>query len=436
MAFLNSDYLRRSEDAKNYEAWQAVFPRSTMVLFSKTTCSPLAALVFHPKDPNVKSLVTAVPETVSESIPHFQGMFDQDNKVFYFTIINLAQEGSINFNILHAPNYKVNCVDPGPSYGINQVNELRPGDDYTIKCDQRNNCEMILKGKTKKDEKTGETVAVTVDAEQKSGGNTLSFYLSVVANISSDELVNLFREGTYWKATSFFIRPNLRKGWMAKGMGAARSLPRMDMEMALSFNETINFGSPSLHETMNADEVTTEPVKKRAKKGASASALAREVPAARGMKRGEQKMLVTHQPVDIGQTQATELDYGEKVQVRSGITGFEYAYDFPSEPTSISLSLWPGMQLLSLDGLETIIQEELQEWEQDHVKKLVAYLPGKFKSEACIIDLEEEPTMVICSCGHQCFCKEDAALYSKSKTTCPICRGPIHAIVDVAELAE
>lgn len=428
MTYFNSYFKRlpkspekKGEEEETFEAWQSFCHQTTMVLFSKTTCTPLAALLFEPKDKTAKSVLTARPavstsatcrtsaNSLGTTVPHFQGMLDRDDQVFYFTIVNLSEDGGINFNIIHTPEYKVNCVDPGPSYGINEVNELRPGRTYTVRCDQRTHREMILKGKT---EPNNSSLPVTVEAEEKSGGNSLTFYLSVVASVSCDGLLDKFKEGTYWKATPYFIR---------KKRQSIRTRGEIEPHYDNPLGEVLD-GAMDPRETMEECDVRPPALKRRAI---------------------EQKCLVHNVEVDvdvdIGQTQAAELNYGSHVEVNSFSTGFEYAYDFPSEPTAVSLSIWPGLRLFhSFFDMESLIREELRAWEQDHTKKMIENLPGKFKSETCVIDLEEEPTMIICNCGHQCLCRDDAAQYLKSKSgiACPICRGPIHAIVDSEVLAE
>jgi hypothetical protein len=102
-------------------------------------------------------------------------------------------------------------VDPGPAYGINEVNELRQNQSYTIEADQRNNRKMILTGKTKavKDLKTcaEKQVPLTVkDSEATEKPTGLYFYLSVVPDKTCKELVDKFAEGTVWKAAPGFVR--------------------------------------------------------------------------------------------------------------------------------------------------------------------------------------------------------------------------------------
>ncbi len=124
-------------------------------------------------------MITARPPRPGSTDPHFQGMFSLPNQPVELTIVNLRSEGPINFNVLHTP-HRVSEVDPGPAYGINAVNELRPGECYTIPCDQRTNKAMILAGETKRDKATGAERAVSVKEAEAAGGG-LHFFLSVVS---------------------------------------------------------------------------------------------------------------------------------------------------------------------------------------------------------------------------------------------------------------
>jgi hypothetical protein len=137
-------------------------------------------------------------------------MLNMPDQTFTFTISNLSED-MINFNILHTP-HRVSAENPGPSYGINEVNELRPHQSYTIAADQRNNRRMSLIGKTTtiNDPETSmeKQVAVTVkqseaDPDKPTG---LYFYLSVVPDVSCKSLVDKFAEGTVWKVSTGFVR--------------------------------------------------------------------------------------------------------------------------------------------------------------------------------------------------------------------------------------
>ena len=43
-----------------------------------------------------------------------------------------------------------------------------------------------------------------------------------------------------------------------------------------------------------------------------------------------------------------------------------------------------------------------------------------FKSDQCVICLEEEPKVLLCDCGHICICKKCILLNRYNK--CPVCK--------------
>ena len=193
-----------------FESYKAVFARSTMVLFSRQTRTPLAALTLRAQDVGCLSMFTGRPSPVDAPEPYFQGMLNMPDQTFDFTITNLSDSGMINFNVLHTP-HRVSQVDPGPSYGINQVNELHSNQSYTIEADQRNNRRMILSGKTKtvKDPITQQDKEVQVTVKETETSDTdkgLYFYLSVVPDKACKTLVDNFAEGTIWKVVPGFVR--------------------------------------------------------------------------------------------------------------------------------------------------------------------------------------------------------------------------------------
>lgn len=187
-----------------FESYKAVYARSTMVLFSRKTRTPLAALTLSTRDVGCLSMFTGRPSPSGSEEPYFQGMLNMPDQAFTFSISNLSERGMINFNILHTP-HRVSCVDPGPAYGINQVNELHTNQSYTVTADQRNSRQMVLAGKTKTVQK--KQVAVSVQETETSDKNKgLYFYLSVVPDKSCKPLVDEFAEGTAWKVVPGFVR--------------------------------------------------------------------------------------------------------------------------------------------------------------------------------------------------------------------------------------
>ena len=214
---LDQRYFQRVDNKKHngslFESYQAVHTRSTMVLFSTKTRTPLAALTLKStKDIGCLSMLTGRPAPKESAQPHFQGMLSMPDQSFSFVISNLSDEGMINFNVLHTP-HRVSEVDPGPAYGINQVNELHANQSYEIEADQRTNKTMVLKGKTKEKydpiTKQNKVVPLTVDESETMQEKTklgLYFYLSVVPDVANQELVKKYQEGTTWRVAPGFVR--------------------------------------------------------------------------------------------------------------------------------------------------------------------------------------------------------------------------------------
>jgi hypothetical protein len=97
-----------------------------------------------------------------------------------FHLHNLSFDGYINFNILHTRHH-VREVDPGPAYGVNRVNELRPRTSTVIETDQR----------------TGRPITIDNGSEP--------FHLSVVAESESTKLIELLSHGTEWRCVDYFV---------------------------------------------------------------------------------------------------------------------------------------------------------------------------------------------------------------------------------------
>jgi hypothetical protein len=190
------------------EAYKAVHNRSTMVLLSCKTQTPLAALTLKADDQGCLSMLTARPPPKGASEAYFQGMLNQVDESFTLTISNLSDEGMINFDVLHSP-CPASQVNPGPDYAINKTSVISPNQSYSFEADQRNICRMVLGGKTKqarfplltREKKIPMTVK---EAEAKAMG--LDFYLNVVAEKDCKSLVNKFAEGTAWKVLPGFVR--------------------------------------------------------------------------------------------------------------------------------------------------------------------------------------------------------------------------------------
>lgn len=534
---LDTDYFRAvkhdvaPKDNFEYEAYVAKYARSTMVLYSRKTHTPLAALVLKADDPGALSVLTSRPTPPGQTDPYFQGMINMPNQVFEFSIINLSSDGWINFNILHTP-HRVNEVDPGPAYGVNAVNELRPEQSYTIEADQRTGRRMVLKGRTKT-QSDGTVVATTVQEVESKGDpkQGLYFYLSVVPDQASKTLCDQFAEGTIWKCATHLIRKVPRPVYVSKGVGGGyrgqevmlgsrgnpelfefgggdiretssglegyggerirnemlagsfggppqpQICPRPQNQLYMMSAKIMDDASPPQYRSLELghesqrgrrpiprssgargsrapqEDIILErcvaPGSRGKKKSAPASA-AMEVDAFDVLDRSgpletsapppsaaavdeEEESDGTAQglfgAMDVGQTQAGELGYGVEREVHVGQTNKEYAYEYPSEPTVLCMSIYPGLKFFPLPDLETEVVNELKQYVADEGKQLLSQLTAIFASDTCCLDLESPADTIVCQCGHKCLNHANVTKGASGLTRCPLCRSLITALV-------
>jgi len=503
MALNGSWFKVTPSKTRGFEAYEAQHPRSTMVLFSNVTRTPLAALVFLPapdpvthqpsttlsvltaREPNSAQGSSGSSVSSGSSGVHFQGLLNRADQAFQFTICNLNVDGLINFNILHTP-HRVAEVDPGPTYGINQVNELRPNQCYTIPVDQRTGQEMILSGLVQ--DRQGQKVALTVGEDEHkevSQRRGLYFHLSVCAQSDCPSLVDRFREGTTWKCVSHFVR----KVPVPKTKGVPRRLigldrlegfdPSAEEDVApvvleeqretLRRVDTIPMGGDDndlmgedaeeednpddggfmlfgaqpdryYHQSATRGSATRGPVSDPRVNLACACAAAPQTAAGSASFHTAAPLAAASSAaassaasaaassvagLDVGKSQAGKLTYGRAVEVRSGFTGKEYAYEAASAPVTLGLSICPGLQFLPLPDVSALLQAELEEWMKNQGQALIAALRQVFKSENCVVDLEHPPDTIILQCGHQCLHSSNV----RGITKCPLCREPVMAFL-------
>jgi len=421
-----------------YQAYQSKYTRSTMVLFSKKTKTPLAALVLTASDPGVLALLTSRQSPKGVTDTYFQGMLSLPDQEIQLSIVNLAEEGMINFNVLHIP-HRVSEVDPGPAYGINKVNELQPGQSYTIPADQRTGRVMILSGLTNTNQSDGKTEQVSVkDAESTPQRQGLYFYLSVVPQQGVTSLVDKFKEGTKWECVPYIVRRvevprTMTKGWFrgveipetGYDLMAVSSPPGQSVRNNHGIPESSTYfdrdrgnllclSDTSRLRTLDNDsfpmDISSEP-EKRLVATKNLSNVAKSA----------------HESVNIGQTQAGQLQWGRAVEVKSGFTGLEYEYNIPSNPTVLCLSIHLGMKFFAAPNYEQLAQAEIQDWICNEGKNILARLVAVYKSDNCVIDLESAADTIIAQCGHQCLNAKNAI----GLTKCPLCRGHIDALIRV-----
>lgn len=181
---LNNNYFKKSHststETHNLDVYKVL--KNPIILVSKTTKTPIAALHFVSSNAN-----TCISKRQNNDAADFQCMIDKDNQAVEFVISNLT-DCNINFNIL-----KENGM------ALNRCNCLRKYESYSVKCDQENDCEMILK--TIKDEK-GESVKVSQEKTTKN--NTSNYYYLSVIPEGKSWLVDAMKE-TEWTCMDYIV---------------------------------------------------------------------------------------------------------------------------------------------------------------------------------------------------------------------------------------
>ena len=407
-----------------YNCYIAKYPRSTMVLFSKLTGTPLAGLIFKTSNEDVLSVLTARPPPTNATESYFQGIINKPDQVLDIIIVNLNNDGMINFNVLHTP-HRVSEVDPGPCFGINKVNELHPLQVYTIPADQRTNKQIILSGQTVNiitTDNTVKTEKVLVEQnENKTVEGGVYFYLSVVASSLCPDLCAKFAEGTVWKCVNHFIK----KTKQYKSLRQMKHQPVFEnVEMKLGGNRR-NYSRPAINATWDGSLNSNLDGGLGTVVGSydnNESIYETSLPPDVAM---TDVSSIPFKPIDIFKTQAGEIKYGENVVVNSSYTGEEYDYEHPSEPTVLCLSIYPELEFYPLPDLSQLADATLNNYIKNNNAELIASLKKIYKSDHCVIDLESPADTVILQCGHQCINEVN----TKGLTKCPLCRSHITALI-------
>jgi len=463
-------------------------------------------------------------------------MFKWSDQVMDFTLVNLAPDSNLNFNLIHKPGYHQDTKDPGREAGINEINELHPLQAYTVEADQRTGKELVLAGLTQKDAVTGAEKKVTVTDSETLPDKPKGFYiyLSVIPELKSKQEA-LFREGTVWKACSTMVRlapprpvyksrgfvnearplslgsnslnwrnESYRDGGGTRGAGCDFGFGSSGGGFSSGSRGggagcDFGFGSsgggfssgsrgggagfggggfaapafsaaPAYRSLNLSGDGDTVPESSPA--GFSFGAAVASVPIAEGLppdhpEEAEDEMdynmfedgadsapsaapsagfagaagfsfgppaPAAFSAIDVGSTQAGRLSYGQSVQVRGSTTNTEYAYDACAKPAVLCLSIAPDLTLMPLSDLDATALQELSEFQKDEGKRLIASLVKVYQTaDTCLIDLESPADTIICRCGHQCINHASAKALMGSGgyggAACPMCRGPIDAMV-------
>ena len=481
----------QTEKQGNIE-YQVVRPKDhPMVLFSKKDGSPLVALHFRTQNNHVqndargnrgRALISKRPYNSAFKCD-FQGLVDRDDQEFEIVISNLNQSGHINFNILKTDT-KVETVNPG---GLNEINELRPGESYAVQCDQTDNKVLVIK--TIKKEGGGH-VTVAEDEAKEGKPTGAYFFLSVVPELANQELVERFKE-TEWACVDLFCRqvtvpqnlyPSGRNCWLPGygleaggpegvqgptgwcGTGALENAQCAMMpanltrcvnsaggtvEKSLTFDYHTNIPDHILRNVSEKIEAIEVEENLELEGGdihwnedwfedsdeeelQSFSSKSTHVPSAK-MAKKESK---TQTQDVIQDSLASRVTGGDRtVHVSSHETNIEYSYDTPSVPCVLGLSVSdklvfgpePCQQYL----LE-LAKEILADYMQAGAKTFLEKLSKVYKSDTCGLCLEgvEEENPVDCifyQCGHQC-CHYECC---EPLNSCPMCRTYITAKIRV-----
>ncbi|CAJ1963217.1 unnamed protein product [Cylindrotheca closterium] len=466
------------------EYYGCVFPHSTMVLYSRRTGAPLAALTLATSDSNCQSMITRRPAPPEGSEAYFQGMLDKEGAFFEFTISNLSYRGSINFNILHTP-YRVSATNQGPSFGMNEVNELSPNQSYTVRANQQNNRRMCLRGKTKTIQDHHSTVQCPMsvtEAESDTSQQGLYFCLSVAPEASCPALVVLFSEGTVWKVADGFTRevpiPKTRRSyrsclpispkrplesgslsdWSINTTRASDSaafsissrqrrskcpLERASMKSIGIDNTVIPIPRPERRSMTYVDDHLFDNPSRSSFSRASMTSIdigdmfaSQQSPRQRQQRRNTTMQI----PIDIGHTQAADLDYGEEIQIRSEGSSLVFDFDKASDPTVLCMSIWKEMSqhLLVNDdrhGSPRRVNSRESPGNLEQSRNCPAL--QSFEDEAieyqlniCMADVMSPVDTILIPCGHQCF--HSGNLNHHNITHCPQCRTQISAIMPLS----
>lgn len=417
--------FKLDEESKNYEYSIWVPKGNPMILFSKDYGTPIASLHFEPQhhDSEINTLITGRPDKDEEddSCQHFQGIINKDNQEFQLTISNLLDKGLINFNILK-DNSSVMNVNPG---GVNQVNELRPYESYSVKCDQEDNKSLILKSITKSDSESHGQAKLTVGEDEKNSNSYgTNLFLSVVPQQNIESLKEIF-ENTVWKTVDYFY--TRKKINMSVFHSIRRGIYFENFEDDLEYDEVVDEENPgyeveeeyvphisSLFNQIGGDDSDDEIDHNEFREKFNI----------------KQKNSMFSNIVD--KTYASKIEKGDYVHVASCETGIDYVYELNSTSCKLGLSVYDKLELIEneydSDKIEEEIDEIIKEIQEGKFKDFIDN-NNIFKSDTCLISMDDEPNVIFYTCGHMCVNWKSIIGYDLDK--CPMCRKKIKSMIKV-----
>jgi len=362
----------------------------------------------------------------------FQGVITKDNQNYEFILTNLTTgDDYVNINILKK-DVAVIEKDPGVAgHGLNAINEIRPYQSYAVQCDQKDSKSLILRSiKTS----TGEQVTVKEDESNGiENAQGTYYYISVIG--AKGPTADLFKE-TVWACVDYFItmiprpKPVSRPSYddyeeegvlecatfipqsfslhgghssLERGRGTFQS-PGIVLESTRSTRSARDFSGPVL-------------------KCASIGAESFSVSGSRSTINDDDDM--------IGQSYASTVDSGRRIQENIGQTTADYDFSRPSAHCCLGLSISDQVAFYpppSKDWIVAKTDQTISDYIANNAKTYIDRLKQVYKEENCCICLEVSPDTVIYQCGHQCL--HNTCLTEKVDS-CPLCRGHISAKIKV-----
>lgn len=425
---LDAKFFRHHALAAKYAAYECVYGRATMVLFSKKTHTPLAAITLVSSTPQVTTLLTARQAPTDDAAgnnSYFQGMLNRDEAPFSFAVSNLCQDGHLSFNIFAGDS----------ELPINEVNGLKSGETYPIPCDQRTGRAMTIKAQ----QKEGGVATTLREAEEKKAkeGGKGSMQFKVVIAPEVNHNVKWFEEGTFWQCVPGFVRPakpNPKPSrWTPHWARGGGEEEKDGEEIVAMSNGLLETFSPPVYRNCGMSRGG----ELRRKKKSAPPRYAAEPQMYRSLELGgiekgmAKKAEDEDEDIDIGGTTAVDMNYtGNKIHVETTQLEMDFDMTQASAPMIICLSLWQNMKLRPGSDIQAFLRSQVQDLTENEGKRLLASLPKIFKSEICVIDLESPANAVILQCGHQCV----NIKYCDQLKECPVCRGTIMACVLAQDL--
>ena len=328
-----------------------------------------------------------------------------------------------------------------PTKAINQINELRPSESYHVRSDQRTgNYTMNMGGVV--DQKTGTAVSVKEsEASQDSAKKASKFFVNVVARAKFPDMVKAL-DGAQWRPVDVFIRkipkengttrPHVTYSTNANTMSFGRGMLGATQSSNVIYkgeNEEEDFDD---FETVTRMESMADLLDIPLSCDIMACSRGSAAPATHEtVKRKKATTKVT----SILDSQAANVVSGNtKVTVNSGTTIASYDFDECAPRMTLSFSIWQDMKIheVDLNLRDELSQGLMEDALYNENKELLEAMTKKFISETCVICLENEPTIILVQCGHQCLCVQcRKELHEGEPTKCYLCRQPVVAMFPV-----